>query len=57
MAYKRKYLITGCSGFVERHFIELLINRAIHSEIIGVDIAEPLFTIKESEYVKIKFIR
>jgi GDP-4-dehydro-6-deoxy-D-mannose reductase len=57
MVNMKKYLITGCSGFVARHFIELLINKAIHAEIIGLDIVEPVLKMPESEYVKFKFIR
>ncbi len=57
MMNMKKYLITGCSGFVARHFIELLVNKEIHVEIIGVDIVEPAFNMTGSEYVKFKFIR
>jgi GDP-4-dehydro-6-deoxy-D-mannose reductase len=53
----KKYLITGCSGFVAKHFIDLLINKGVHAEIIGVDILEPDFDLKKSKYVKFKFIK
>lgn len=51
----KKYLITGCSGFVAKHFIDLLINKGVRAEIIGVDILEPDFDLKKSKYVKLKF--
>ena len=53
----KKYLITGCSGFVARHFVELLMNKTVDAEVIGIDIAEPYFDIKKSKHVKFKFIR
>ena len=42
----KRFLITGFSGFVGRHFTEFLYREKIEAEILGVDIREPAFDIK-----------
>lgn len=52
----RKILITGFSGFVSHHFLEYLYQNDIKTEIIGVDIREPLFNYKKfMDKLKISF--
>ncbi len=36
----KKFLITGFSGFVGRHFVEYLENSKISAQILGIDLAE-----------------
>ncbi|MBN8696810.1 MAG: GDP-mannose 4,6-dehydratase [Bacteroidetes bacterium] len=43
MAIKDKYLITGFSGFVSKHFLEYLEQNNIEAEIIGIDVHMPEF--------------
>lgn len=50
-----KYLITGFSGFVGKNFLDYLETNRIHSCILGIDILNPAFDIREYEYLKIKF--
>ena len=33
-----KFLITGCSGFVGRHFLDYLEDNRIKCEILGIDL-------------------
>lgn len=40
----KKYLITGFSGFVSRHFIEYLEKSSTSSEILGIDMESPGFS-------------
>ncbi|MBN2546848.1 MAG: GDP-mannose 4,6-dehydratase [Spirochaetes bacterium] len=48
-----KYIITGFSGFVARHFLEYLENNKINANILGIDIVP--FNIKNNEYKHIKW--
>jgi GDP-4-dehydro-6-deoxy-D-mannose reductase len=50
-----KYIITGFSGFVSRNFLEYLNSNKVQSCILGIDIQNPAFNIKDFEYLKIKF--
>jgi GDP-4-dehydro-6-deoxy-D-mannose reductase len=50
-----KYLITGFSGFVSRHFLEYLENNKIESEVLGVDISAPDFDFDKFKFVKCTF--
>jgi GDP-4-dehydro-6-deoxy-D-mannose reductase len=48
----KKFLITGFSGFVSRHFIDYLDNNEIDSVIMGVDVTKPEFQFDEYKKVK-----
>ncbi len=50
-----KFLITGYSGFVSKHFIDFLENNKINSEVLGVDIHEPDFDFSQYSFVKGNF--
>ncbi|MCX6297225.1 MAG: GDP-mannose 4,6-dehydratase, partial [Bacteroidetes bacterium] len=50
-----KFLITGFSGFVSKHFIDFLENNKISSEILGLDIHEPDFGFSDYSFVKGRF--
>ena len=39
----KKYLITGCSGFVGRHFLEYLDRNKTHASVKGLDVRQPEF--------------
>lgn len=43
----KKILITGCSGFVARHFLNFLLENQLRYRVLGVDIKEPEFPICE----------
>ena len=49
----KKYLITGFSGFVSRHFIEHLEKSGKSAEVLGLDMQEPDFT--EEDFNNINF--
>lgn len=49
----KKFLITGFSGFVSRHFCEYLENNGIHSLIKGIDVHYPDFN--QDNFKNIKF--
>lgn len=38
-----KYLITGFSGFVSRHFLDFLDTRETHASVLGIDMHDPTF--------------
>ena len=38
MSSLNKYLITGFSGFVSKHFVDFLERNKINAEVLGVDI-------------------
>ena len=44
MSDKTKFLITGSSGFIGKHFIQFLDNSTINAEVIGVDIVPSSLT-------------
>lgn len=54
-----KYLITGFSGFVSKHFIQYLEQQKIPSLILGLDINEPDFRIASEsfKYIRCEFIK
>lgn len=51
----KKYLITGFSGFVSRHFLEYLENNKIRASIKGLDIHNPDFRQEGFKYIKCDF--
>lgn len=50
-----KFLITGFSGFVSRHFLEHLERQKISSHVLGVDVSAPDFSLSDYHYVKCSF--
>jgi GDP-4-dehydro-6-deoxy-D-mannose reductase len=50
-----KYLITGFSGFVSKHFIDYLESNKIAADILGIDINANDFDIANYKYVKCEF--
>lgn len=55
---KEKYLITGFSGFVSKHFIDFLENNKIEADVLGVDINENInFDYKSNTHVNCSFIK
>lgn len=55
MAIKDKYLITGFSGFVSKHFLEYLERNKIEAEIIGIDVHLPEFNYSKYQFIKCSF--
>ena len=47
-----KYLITGFSGFVSKHFLEFLEARGTHASVLGIDIHEPKFDVRRFKHIK-----
>lgn len=45
----KKFLITGFSGFVGRHFLHYLYEKPEHFEVYGIDIRKPAFDCSEYE--------
>lgn len=52
-----RYIITGISGFVARHFIEFLEKNEIYSSILGIDSRYPQIDHKDYKFVKCRFER
>lgn len=52
-----KYLITGFSGFVSKHFIEYLNSLNTYSTVIGIDINQPEFDFTQYKNVQCSFKR
>ena len=50
-----KYLITGFSGFVSKHFLDYLENNKIHAEILGIDIHDTELATHHYQYIKCSF--
>lgn len=50
-----KYLITGFSGFVSRHFLEFLEARGTHASVLGIDIHAPKFDMRGFRRIKCGF--
>src|SRR5687768_2424286 len=50
-----KYLITGFSGFVAKHFLEFLDQQEVHTYVLGVDIHRPEFNIYGFKHVHCSF--
>ena len=55
MSFTDRYLVTGFSGFVSKHFIDYLENNKITSHILGIDINNIDFDITCYEYVSCEF--
>jgi GDP-4-dehydro-6-deoxy-D-mannose reductase len=53
--FMNKYLITGFSGFVGRHFVEYLENNENNCLVKGLDIHNPDFGLDQYKNVKISF--
>lgn len=52
-----KYLITGFSGFVSKHFIEYLESLNTNASVVGIDINYPEFSITDYKHVLCSFRR
>jgi GDP-4-dehydro-6-deoxy-D-mannose reductase len=50
-----KYLITGFSGFVSRHFLDFLENNKIPAKVLGIDVYEPDFDLSKYKYIECTF--
>jgi len=50
-----KYLITGFSGFVAKHFLDYLDQKEIPAYVLGVDIHRPEFNIYGFQHVRCSF--
>lgn len=50
-----KYLITGFSGFVSKHFLDFLDGLTEPSYVLGVDIHHPEFNIYGFKHIRCKF--
>jgi len=50
-----KYLITGFSGFVSRHFLELLNTLSVKFEVLGIDILLPSFNFSGYKNLSVSF--
>jgi GDP-4-dehydro-6-deoxy-D-mannose reductase len=56
MSNREKYLITGFSGFVSKHFIDYLEINKIEADVLGVDVnTEISFNYSNLSYVKCTF--
>ncbi len=55
MSFTDKFLITGFSGFVSKHFLDYLENNKIPVQVMGIDINAPSFNIKNFKYVNCDF--
>lgn len=56
MSKRDKFLITGFSGFVSKHFIDFLENNKMSAEVLGVDINEDIpFDYANYEFVTCSF--
>ncbi len=52
---KEKYLITGFSGFVSKHFLDYLEANKIASEVLGIDINQTDLNLTHFEYISCSF--
>lgn len=50
-----KYLVTGFSGFVSKHFLEYLESLGTHVTVVGLDINQPEFTYTHYKHVQCSF--
>lgn len=55
MAKQEKFLITGFSGFVSEHFLELLEKKKLSCSVLGLDLHEPEFKIDRFKHLKCRF--
>jgi len=53
----KKYLITGFSGFVSRHFVEYLNQKQEKAIIFGIDITKPCFDFNYHNNIVTKFFK
>lgn len=52
-----KFLITGFSGFVSKHFMNLLENRGDHVSVLGIDLQRPAFKTEDFHHVQYEFTK
>ncbi len=50
-----KYLITGFSGFVSKHFLNLLEEKGDAASVLGIDMHEPAFSASQFKHVSCEF--
>ena len=50
-----KYLITGFSGFVSKHFLNLLEMKGDPASVLGIDMHEPAFSVAQLKHVSCEF--
>jgi GDP-4-dehydro-6-deoxy-D-mannose reductase len=50
-----KFLITGFSGFVSKHFLNLLESKGEHASVLGIDLHEPAFNITDFKHISCEF--
>lgn len=50
-----KYLVTGFSGFVSKHFLEFFEFNKINADILGLDVVKPKFSLNNLKYVTCNF--
>lgn len=56
MSNRDKFLITGFSGFVSKHFIDFLENNKINADVLGVDVNDQInFDFTNKTYVSCSF--
>jgi len=51
----KKYLVTGFTGFVSRHFLEFLESNCINAIVKGIDVCTPDINESHFKYIKISF--
>lgn len=52
-----KYLITGFSGFVSRHFLDFLEKSGTNASVLGIDVHEPSLKLDGFHHLKCEFER
>jgi GDP-4-dehydro-6-deoxy-D-mannose reductase len=57
MVISDRFLVTGFSGFVSKHFLDFLESEKKEVHIVGVDLYPPSFDIKNFNYVKCDFLK
>jgi len=50
-----KYLVTGFSGFVAKHFLDFLDEQNVAAHVLGVDMNQPEFNIQKHQHVRCSF--
>ncbi len=50
-----RFLITGFSGFVSKHFLDFLESKKNIVHVVGIDLHEPTFIISDFSFVKCEF--
>jgi GDP-4-dehydro-6-deoxy-D-mannose reductase len=51
-----KYLITGFSGFVSKHFLDFLDSRGEKISVLGIDVHIPTFKFNASSHINCEFV-